>query len=218
MLLPNLFSFTLLSRDDVEALALPKPPARARVPAVPPAPEKAKPVRIRRQERVDAGKRTFLKLAAVAGAGFLATTVLPKQASAYVMGSTPAAGTVGVKNAGNVRVNPATEETLAGLAKGQEVLKHTASLSSSGAALAPVSGKKLRVYSTRFSMTADLDSVSFRFGAGGSDHELYLSPKTGGLYGSNNHPNFVEGGVDQPLYCAIAGTGSVQVNIDYAEV
>jgi hypothetical protein len=63
-----------------------------------------------------------------------------------------------------------------------------------------------------------MSSVSFRFTSGGTDHEIYLSPRMGGLYGTNNHPNYVEGGVDEVLYCAISGTGSVQINIDYLEV
>lgn len=63
-----------------------------------------------------------------------------------------------------------------------------------------------------------MSDVSFRFTSGGTDYEKYISPKAGGLYGSNNHPNFVEGGVNQDLYCVINGTGTVQINIDYLEV
>ena len=50
------------------------------------------------------------------------------------------------------------------------------------------------------------------------DYEKYVSPKTGGLYGSNNHPNYIEGGVNEVLYCNISGTTTVQINIDYLEV
>lgn len=78
--------------------------------------------------------------------------------------------------------------------------------------------KKIRVYASRFSLTADATSVSFRFTSGGTDHEKYVSPKTGGLYGSNNHPNYIEGGVDEVLYCVISGTTTVQINVDYLEV
>jgi hypothetical protein len=60
--------------------------------------------------------------------------------------------------------------------------------------------------------------VSFRFTAGGTDYEKYVTPKSGGLYGSNNHPNYIEGGVDEVLYCNISGTTTVQINIDYLEV
>jgi hypothetical protein len=115
-------------------------------------------------------------------------------------------------------INPATEESLQTLLKGQGVLKGTTTLTSSGTVKTPTSGKKLRVYATRFSLSADMTSVSFRFTSGGTDYELYVSPKTGGLYGANNHPNYVEGGINEVLYCAISGTGTVQINFDYLEV
>jgi hypothetical protein len=57
----------------------------------------------------DSGKRTFLKLAGIAGLGILASQVFPKKAEAYVMGSTPTSNVVGVKNSSNVRIDPATE-------------------------------------------------------------------------------------------------------------
>jgi hypothetical protein len=63
-----------------------------------------------------------------------------------------------------------------------------------------------------------MTSVSFRFTSGGTDFEKYVAPRTGGLYGTNNHPNYKEGGVDEVVYCAINGTGNVQINIDYLEV
>lgn len=58
-------------------------------------------------------KRKFLKLAGVVGAGAIAATLLPKKAEALVFGSTPTSNTVGVKNAANSKINPATQETLA---------------------------------------------------------------------------------------------------------
>ena len=134
------------------------------------------------------------------------------------MGSAPTSNVVGLKNASNTRINPATDESVQSLLSGQSVNKLTTTLTSSGNVKVPGSGKKIRVYSTRFSLTADMTSVSFRFTSGGSDYEKYVSPKTGGLYGSNNHPNYVEGGVNEALYCFINGTGSVQINIDYLEV
>lgn len=166
----------------------------------------------------DTDKRLFLKVLGGAGVGLLAATVLPKKADALVMGSTPASSVVGVKDASNVRVSPATEATLAAVRTGLSVSKLTLSLSASGNVHTPASGKKIRVYASRFSLTADATSVSFRFTAGGTDHERYVSPKTGGLYGANNHPNYIEGGVDQVLYCVISGTTNVQINIDYLEV
>lgn len=170
------------------------------------------------EERVDTHKRSFLKLASMAGLGAVAIGMIPKKAGAYVMGGTPTSGVVGVKNAANTRVNPATEETMQSLLTGQGVSKMTVSLSASGAVHTPAAGKKVRVYSNRFSLTADLSNVSFRFTAGGTDYEKYVSPKTGGLYGANNHPNYVEGGVDQVVYCIINGTGTVQINLDYLEI
>ncbi len=167
---------------------------------------------------VDDSKRLFLKVAGVAGLGMAATALFPKAADAYVAGSTPTSNVVGVKDDTNTRINPATEETLSTLLAGQGVTKLTTSLASSGNVITPASGKKVRVYASRFSLTADATSVSFRFTAGGTDHEKYVSPKTGGLYGANNHPNYIEGGVDEVLYCVISGTTTVQINIDYLEV
>lgn len=166
----------------------------------------------------DSNKRFFLKALGLAGAGVVASQLLPNKASALVMGSTPSSSVVGVKDATNDRINPATEETLTSLLTGQGVTKLSISLAASGNVRTPASGKKIRVYASRFSLTADATSVSFRFTSGGTDHEKYVAPKTGGLYGSNNHPNYVEGGVDEVLYCVIVGTTTVQINIDYLEV
>lgn len=175
-------------------------------------------VKVSAEIGVDAKKRSFLKLASMAGLGAVAVSMIPKKAEAYVMGATPTSSVVGVKNASNTRVNPATEETLQALVAGQSVSKFTISLASSGNVLVPASGKKIRVYSTRFSLTADLTSVGFRFTSGGTDYERYVSPKTGGLYGANNHPNYIEGGVDQAVYCSMSGSATLQINIDYLEV
>ncbi len=163
-------------------------------------------------------KRLFLKLLGVAGLGFVGTLVFPKRADAYVFGSTPSSNTVGVKNASNTRINPATDESVQALGTGLGVSKATVSLAASGNVLTPGSGNKIRVYSNRFSLTADATFVSFRFTSGGSDYEKYMAPKTGGLYGANNHPNYIEGGVDEVLYCVISGTTTVQINVDYLEV
>ncbi len=176
-----------------------------------------KKVRVKK-ESVDNHKRLFLKIAGITGLGIVASQVLPKKTEAYVLGNAPTSNVVGLKNASNTRVSPATEETLASLISGQGVTKLSTSLASSGNVLTPSSGKKIRVYANRFSLTADATSVSFRFTSGGTDHEKYVSPKTGGLYGANNHPNYIEGGVDEVLYCVISGTTTVQINIDYLEV
>jgi hypothetical protein len=59
---------------------------------------------------IDAKKRSFLKMLGVVGVGAIATSLVPKRADALVFGSTPTSNTVGVKNAANVRVNPALED------------------------------------------------------------------------------------------------------------
>jgi len=69
------------------------------------------------EEKIDNRKRTFLKTAGVAGIGLAASTLLPKSAEAYVAGSTPTSNVVGLKNAANTRINPATEDTSATLLK-----------------------------------------------------------------------------------------------------
>jgi len=166
----------------------------------------------------DTDKRFFLKVLGGAGLGLFATSLFPKKADALIAGGAPTSNIVGIKNASNARINPATETTLQSLLTGQGVSKKTTVLASSGTVHTPASGKKVRVYATRFSLSADATSVSFRFTSGGTDYEKYSTPKTGGLYGSNNHPNYVEGGVDEVLYCSVVGTTNVQINIDYLEV
>lgn len=175
------------------------------------------PVRNRRI-MTDERKRLFLRGSALLVFGLFASTLFPKKAEALVMGSTPSSSVVGLKDSSNARINPATEDTLALVHTGLPVLKKTTVLSGSGAVHTPASGKKVRVYNTKFSLDATLTSVSFRFTSGGTDYEKYLAPHTGGLYGTNNHPNYMEGGTDQAVYCAISGTGNVQINIDYLEV
>lgn len=62
---------------------------------------------------VDNDKRLFLKFAGVAGLGIAASALFPNQADAYVAGSTPTSNVVGLKDSSNVRIDPATEATLA---------------------------------------------------------------------------------------------------------
>lgn len=179
----------------------------------------ATPVKLEHvEEAQDARKRLFLKGFAVIFAGIFASSLFPRKAEALVLGSTPSSSVIGVRDAGNTRINPATEEAVAALLLGNSVLKKTISLSASGTVHTPGSGNKIRLYNSKFSLDATMTSVSFRYTAGGTDFEKYLAPRTGGLYGMNNHPNYKEGGVDEVLYCAISGTGNVQINIDYLEV
>lgn len=183
------------------------------LPPVQPAPEK-----ILKSEFTDAQRRLFFKGMAAVVFGLVATSAFPRSAKALVMGGTPSTGVVGVKNSSNARINPATEDSLLLLRQGNPVLKKTITLTGSGAVHTPAGGKKIRVYNNKFSLDASVSSVSFRFTSGGTDHEIYLAPRTGGLYGTNNHPNYVEGGVNEALYCAISGSANVQINIDYLEV
>ena len=97
------------------------------------------------------------------------------------------------------------------------IIKKTVALTGSGVVLDPAAGKKIRLYSMRFSLSADMTDVAFNFGAG-DDFEKYLTPKAGGLYGGNTHPDYVEGAVDETLDCVITGTGTVQINIEYLEI
>ena len=60
-------------------------------------------------EKIDNNKRTFLKLAGIAGLGIVASQLLPKKAGAYVMGSSPTSNVVGVKDSTNARIDPAKE-------------------------------------------------------------------------------------------------------------
>jgi hypothetical protein len=73
------------------------------------------------EERKNNDKRTFLKAAGVAGVGLVASQLMPSRAHALVLGSSPTTGVVGVKNATNTRISPATEETVASLLKASDL-------------------------------------------------------------------------------------------------
>ncbi len=147
------------------------------------------------------------------------------------VGGGSAGGTdpVGLKDIAGAKINPAREDGVLQTISddirnaqprdvAKKILKQTISRSSSGIVHAPAANKKINLFSVKFSLSADMSAVSFRWTAGGADFEKYLFPKTGGLYGTNNHPDYIEGGADEPLYCSISGSGSVQVNIDYLEI
>ena len=65
--------------------------------------------------QMDESKRLFLRLAGVAGLGIVAASVLPKKAEALVLGGGASSAASGIKNAAGTRINPATEDTLAGI-------------------------------------------------------------------------------------------------------
>ena len=70
----------------------------------------------------DNKKRSFLKLAGVVGVGAVAASLIPRKAEALVFGSNPTTATTGVKNASGIRINPATEDTLAGIKSQTDLL------------------------------------------------------------------------------------------------
>lgn len=63
------------------------------------------------QENINDGdRRNFLKILGGASVGAAVLSMIPSKAQAYIIGSSPTAGIVGVKNSLNVGVNPATED------------------------------------------------------------------------------------------------------------
>lgn len=76
----------------------------------------------------DTNRRKFLKVAGIAGAGLIASQLLPKKADALILGSSPTTGVVGVKNAADTRINPATEETLSTVLKTSDLTFDAGSL------------------------------------------------------------------------------------------
>jgi len=213
-MLPLKYSFSFVSKSEIAKTRLPlklkrkkaiKPKIKASIKQIEPASEANR-------------KRMFLKLAGMVGLGVVASTLLPQKAEALVFGGAPATSTVGLKNASNAPINPATDESVTALSLGLEISKKSVTLASTGTVHTPGSGKKIRIYNLKFSLSADLTDLSFRFTSGGTDFEKYLTPKAGGLYGANNQPNFFEGEIDQALYCVINGSATVQINFDYLEI
>lgn len=93
-MIPNTFSFKLVRKNKVPHLVSS---------AVQPPEQSA-------EHETDDTRRTFLKVAGVAGAGLIASQLVPKQADALILGSTPSSSVVGVKDASNTRINPAKED------------------------------------------------------------------------------------------------------------
>lgn len=80
-------------------------------------PQTLKPTDLKQSKVKDQGKRNFLKVVGVIGAGIAGSLLLPRKADALILGSSPTTGVVGVKNVANTRINPATEETASLLLK-----------------------------------------------------------------------------------------------------
>ena len=76
----------------------------------------------------DEKRRLFLKTLGVIGAGAVGASMLPKKAEALVMGGTPGASVVGVKNTGDVRIDPATEGTAGSIKTATEATQTSAGL------------------------------------------------------------------------------------------
>jgi hypothetical protein len=115
-------------------------------------------------------------------------------------------------NKSDIVVNPAVLEE-----QRKSLLKKTVDLTATGAIHTPASGKKIRLYNIRFSLSADMTSVAYKFG-GGSNFEKYTNPKGGGLYGTNTHPDYQDGAIDEALTMTQVGTGTVTTNIVYEEI
>jgi hypothetical protein len=71
----------------------------------------------------DEKRRLFLRTLGVIGAGAVGASMLPKRADALVMGATPGSSVVGVKNASDVRIDPATEGTVGSIKTATEATK-----------------------------------------------------------------------------------------------
>jgi predicted RNA-binding protein Jag len=127
MLLPSRYSFRLVSRkkakeiklalnNDIKIRILNDPRYSKSATAEPIAESKPTVSTSDSNEKVvDGHKRGFLKYAGVAGVSALAYLAFPKKAEALIMGSTPTSNIIGVKNAANIRIDPATETTVSGI-------------------------------------------------------------------------------------------------------
>jgi hypothetical protein len=144
-------------------------------------------------DSINGDKRTFLKAAGVVGLGVVAATVLPKTAEAYVMGSSPTSGVVGMKNAANTRIDPATENgNLASIKTNTDPLvasgggayvrqDSTATIAKeSGGNLATLAGKDFATEATLAAIKTQTDKFTF------SGSNLLTSGGAGGDTGLKN--------------------------------
>ena len=118
--LPNADSFVLARRSIVKSSLVPE--IENTVSTVPQSIGSVQP------KVNDQSKRNFLKVAGVVGAGVIVSQLSPNKAQALIMGSSPTTGIVGIKNATNTRINPATEETVSTLLKTSDLTFDTGSL------------------------------------------------------------------------------------------
>jgi len=127
----------------------------------------------------DQKKRNFLKVAGVVGAGIIASQLSPKKASALIMGSSPTTGVVGVKNAANARINPATEETVSAIAsKTSDLTFDTGSLQVKVTSL-PTDPLQVDVVSSELPTAASTETTLETVSFGGVQFALRLATDTG---------------------------------------
>ena len=100
-MLPWKYSFNLVSRKKAKLISASKVPPVVQIQSIKDS--------VSQDKEADNNKRTFLKVASVAGAGILASQLLPRKAEALILGSTPSSSVVGVKDSTNVRIDPAKE-------------------------------------------------------------------------------------------------------------
>jgi hypothetical protein len=72
---------------------------------------------------LDLRRRRFLKTLGFIGAGLVGSTVLPKKSEAMTMGDRPGTSVLGIKNASDVRIDPATEGAVGSIKTATEATK-----------------------------------------------------------------------------------------------
>lgn len=97
------YSFKFLSKKDIKNIS------NANTASIFKAEKQNKTQNVHAEAESDNKKRSFLKVAGIAGVGIVASQLLPKKAEALIMGSTPSSSVVGVKDSSNVRIDPAKE-------------------------------------------------------------------------------------------------------------
>lgn len=116
------------------------------------------------------------------------------------------------------RLNQGLYQT--GEGEGQLITRATFELVGQGAVIiTPNVNKSLQIFAISFTLGADIEDIVFYFEGEGVLLDRYLSPKAGGLYGKNTHPDWCAGKPGKGLICAFDAPGvKVQVNVSYNEV